>query len=223
MKIEYISIGPTCISAEILKAAGLRHCTYGFDWCRSGYYHLQQFIELPLVEFIHGFALRPSVALEQVCNPYETSSSTAELRRVENLYGFPYLYFPHRPEGTRETREYIWRCFTRLNKVIWREEVRKVFVVSDYVNKPHYGFIAEEEVVAQKLSSLVRDNRINAEIAMIRVELVGNDCSLEMDTYRLASGKCTVIRARVPQDMDSEEIRAYTYRYIGRGLATVFR
>ena len=33
----YMSLGPTCVSAEILKAGGLRTCTYGFDWFRSDF------------------------------------------------------------------------------------------------------------------------------------------------------------------------------------------
>ena len=46
-KIAFISLGPTCVAAEILKAGGLRTCTFGFDWLRSSYTMLNVFKNEP--------------------------------------------------------------------------------------------------------------------------------------------------------------------------------
>ena len=44
----YISWGPTCVPAEILKASKLRACTFGFDWFRSGSYFVEENLRMPL-------------------------------------------------------------------------------------------------------------------------------------------------------------------------------
>ena len=85
----FISLGPTCLGAEILKAGRLRDCTYGFDWVRSGGYFIFKFFEMEHELFIDKYVVDPCVPLLQNENP----ALRADLTSIRNQLT-QYMVFP---------------------------------------------------------------------------------------------------------------------------------
>ena len=103
----YISLGPTCVPAEILKAADMRSSTLGFDWFRSGDYFISEFFNSDVEEFIVQHVIKPSIALRQCQNPNMLINQTAELEVLKPNFGFNYLYNPHRSYAENTNLEYL--------------------------------------------------------------------------------------------------------------------
>lgn len=220
--IRLISIGPTCVPAEILKSAGLRFCTYGFDWCRSGFIHLMKFIELPLEEFLLSYAFRPSIALEQICNPDLHPLRTSELKQVSQPYGFAYMYYPHRPLGTDETRDYIRRSFIRLAQALKSAESQNIMILADYTNKEYSTFLDNYQEISSCIRTLFARNSIDSQLCIIRITLHADSFCIRHDIQYLQEGFCTCVNFAIPMEMDDESIRKYIYRYIGRLVSSIY-
>ena len=69
MKTIFVSLGPTCLAAEILKAGDMRSCTYGFDWVRSGSFFVKEFLNIPTSLFIEKYVKQPCIPLKQNEDP----------------------------------------------------------------------------------------------------------------------------------------------------------
>lgn len=152
-KQRYISFGPSCLSAEVLKACSLRYCTFGFDWFRSGSYHHLKFFNLELGEFLRNYVYSISFPLRQESDPSQLSNKTSEYKELKQIYGYNVLYNPHR-NYCKETYSYFERSFMRLR---YRLEGKfegfeaPTLVMTDYLNKKHYRYFDDSDMAAAYL------------------------------------------------------------------------
>jgi len=225
--VTYISLGPTCLPSEILKATGLRRCTYGFDWFRSGYIHLSFLLENPLDQFLLQHVNSPNIPLEQICDPTILPSKTSEVRHMSNMYGFPYLYNPHRNLQLSSTRDYFYRCFYRLRTILFDDNIYKLFFLADYVNKPYSTYLHSPPEIFDALTELLRANGVqNFKITILRLlldPLVDEShissythalpIDLLLDTHNTYAATC-----RINPLNDHPLLRAITYKSIGRQI-----
>ena len=152
-KQRHISFGPSCLSAEVLKACSLRYCTFGFDWFRSGSYHHLKFFNLELREFLEHYVYNISVPLRQESDPNQLSNKTSEYKELNQVYGYNVLYNPHR-KYCKETFSYFERSFRRLRYRLegkFEEFVPPTLVMSDYLNKKHYRYFDDSEMASAYL------------------------------------------------------------------------
>ena len=111
---KFISFGPNCLAADILKQSGLREATYGFDWFRSGSWHHREVLLNPLEDFLSAYVYRPSIPLYQPQDPLKNKNRTIELKARKLVYGYETLYNPHRHLYRQENHDYFKHCFVRL-------------------------------------------------------------------------------------------------------------
>jgi hypothetical protein len=151
---SYISFGPSCLSAEILRACQLRKATFGFDWFRSGSYSHSLFLKYDVDQFVNHCVIRPSLPLRQDSCVSHTNSFTSGLARRNPLYGYDVLFNPHR-DYIPSTFAYFRRSFTRLNLRLACSHMSEppVIILADYINKPHYNHIPDTEEAALFLGS----------------------------------------------------------------------
>lgn len=171
--VGYVSLGPTCLPAEILKAGKLRSCTFGFDWFRSGEYFISKFLSSSdSSRFVDNYVLNPHIPLVQTTCPDTFNSHTAEIAKAPTLYGFDYLYNPHRPLYELDTSAYFYRAFERLNSFIREPTALKHFLIADYTNKAHHTFFHDPIHVMKSLRMLLESSLITTfDITLLRLEL----------------------------------------------------
>lgn len=138
---KFISFGPSCIAAEVLKACKMREKTYGFDWFRSGSIHHKLFFKIDNESFVSNVVMRPSIYFKQEGKLSDKKNRTVELQQQRILYGYDILYNPHR-DYNREAEGYFRRAFNRIDlRMKWNEEVpRPILLMADYMNKKHYTY-----------------------------------------------------------------------------------
>lgn len=136
---NFISLGPTCIAASILRFAQLRSCSYPLDWAQSGFLTLEELLTREPVEFYLRNILTPSIHYDQEIVKGSTYHRIVDpLQR--NYYGFPYFYNPHR-SITDDNRDYFMRCISRFKKAI-AEPGMIYFVLADYPDQPGNTFLS---------------------------------------------------------------------------------
>ena len=175
---QYISFGPSCISAEILKACNLRFCTFGFDWFRSGSFHHSLFFRMNLKDFLNFQVNNISIPLRQTENPEKLSNITSEYSELKQLYGYNVLYNPHRAYNKNSFR-YYKRAFERLalrlnkNKKEFKEPT---LLMADYLNKNHYIYFNDTGKAAAYLryNCLLRFNYM-PRVKIVRFKLVEDE------------------------------------------------
>ena len=167
-----MSLGPTCVSAEILKAGGLRTCTYGFDWFRSDFIFWELLIENGLEQFLEKYVYNICIPLMQTENPEDNPNQTSEVSMVKPCYGFNYLYNPHRNYKDKSTKEYFLRCFLRTINALRNDSIIKELVLADYINKQHAVFLDEAEKNTARIQKYLKNAGIkNIRITVIRIKL----------------------------------------------------
>ena len=173
LSAAYVSLGPTCLPAEILKAGCLRTCTFGFDWFRSGEYFIRKFLSVPdPSEFVDRFVLEPHIPLAQISPPDASNSNTAAIGKAYSIYGFDYLYNPHRPLYENKTLSYFYRSFERLHRLIYDSTAVKHFFLADYKNKHNHSFLLDPVTIVSSLRTLFESSCIiNFDITLLRLEL----------------------------------------------------
>ena len=226
---EFISLGPSCIPAEILKTTGLRSCTYGFDWFRSGGYFVQKYLELPTEEFLSRYVYQPCVPMIQPIRPTAEVDSTVEAISINPIYGFNYLYNPHRDYLKDSTKEYFKRAFYRLKKTLENKQIQKNFILADYINKEGYTFLNKYETIIQFLSDVILKSNLKSieesEIFILRIQLAEEDDrqlqikkSVYEPTEKNLSIKANIFEISYPNYLDDIDIRNLTYRIIGNRI-----
>lgn len=231
-KTAFISLGPTCVPAEILKAGGLRTCTYGFDWFRSGGIYVKHFLETDIDTFLKFHVYNPSILLEQCNNPETIKNNTTELQRADPIYGYPYLYNPHRNLHSKATRDYFKRSFIRLKNAIQNESLKKEFILADYTNKLHASFLNSWERICEFLAKTICNAEVkNFSISIIRISLAMYDhdarershwkkyLTKKYNKEIMINGiKCRYFEYSIHSNLDLEEIRKHTYRLIAKQI-----
>jgi len=222
MKIAHLSLGPTCVPAELLKASHLRTCSFGFDWFRSGSFFIEEFLKQPLALFLETYVYNPCVPLRQNI-PYGTDSSflhTIEPSPIEPIYGYRYLYNPHRALSDPETRPYFYRSFNRLKDVMADGNIFKRYVLADYTNKEFAAHLHNPQALIDWFVSISQLFCLSGELYIIRMQLDSSKVfDLRVKEYSCASGvKVRLCDVSYWNDLDNEETRAYVYRKIGRSI-----
>lgn len=216
-KVCFISLGPTCVAAEILKASGLRTCTFGFDWCRSGSKHLKDFLELPLDDFLHRHVYNPNIPLTQASDPRELSTLTSEPVPLIPLYGYQYILNPHRDIREPSTLQYHKRTFGRLKRVLSLEEVRKVFVVADYADKQGARHLDNVEEIERHINDAIMHVSIkNFSLEIIRIHFFSSTSSAMLTEIHPLSRAATLNKIYLHEALDLVGFRHKMYNQIGR-------
>jgi hypothetical protein len=145
--IELISLGPWCHSALMLKEAGLRRCSYPFDWCQSGSIQHSDIMRLSPTEFYFRHIHNPSILFEhqqteEINEHGHTNGIPVQLRP---LYGYQMFWNPHRQQG--QEMDYFLRCLQRLQECCRDPNIYKVFFLADFRNKPYHIFLDPEHDV----------------------------------------------------------------------------
>lgn len=229
-KTAFISLGPTCVPAEILKSSGLRSCTYGFDWFRSGGYFVEKLLATNLDDFLYYYVYNPSIQVRQPYSPSEVPLKTVELETINPVYGFPYLYNPHRSLYDNESKAYFARAFGRLKLILRNNNVYKDFLVADYVNKNGATFLTDDSHVLQFLKQLFCSYDItNFRVTLLRLRLSNHtnlppttksqmfSLSENMHTNSLQDSPSTrSLICDFSSCLDDENVRRLTYKLVGK-------
>ena len=222
----FISLGPTCLGAEILKKGHLRNCTYGFDWVRSGGYFILRFLEIEHQLFIDKYVVNPCIPLLQNEDPSMRTDSTVNPEPIDPIYGYPYLYTPHRDYNKVETREYLNRSFSRLAKQLKRN-VKTVFLICDYVNKQGCVYLNNWEKIAEKLEYAFKNSNHyqldNFEIVFLRIKLSEHRVGFCSVKVKRITNLSTLLVVEAPLVLDEESTRRYLYNIIAKTLTHRFQ
>ena len=169
----YMSLGPTCVPAEILKSGNLRNCTYGFDWFRSDFVFWILLMENDLDTFLERYVYNICIPMRQIENPEKKGNKTGEVGKIIPFYGFNYLYNPHRNYESEKTKEYFYRCFMRTRDALENKLIIKEFVLADYTNKDSAIFLDDIECSASKIKNQLKNLGVcKFRITVIRIKLV---------------------------------------------------
>lgn len=207
--------------AELLKASHLRTCSFGFDWFRSGSFFIEEFLKRPLTLFLETYVYNPCVPLRQNI-PSGTDASlihTIEPSPIEPLYGYRYLYNPHRDLCDPETKHYFYRAFDRLKNVIVDDNILKRYVLADYTNKEFAIHLDKTPALIDWFFSISQLYRLSGELYIIRIELTSSRVfSLNVKEACMPDIKVFICDVTYWADLDNEESRAYIYQKIGRSI-----
>lgn len=222
MKTVHLSLGPTCVPAELLKASHLRTCSFGFDWFRSGSFFIEEFLKRPPLLFLERYVFNPCVPLRQN-KPSGADAAflhTIEPCPIKPLYGYSYLYNPHRDLSDPETKSYFYRAFERLRNVITDDTVFKRYILADYTNKEHASHLHEPQAIADWFSSISKLYKLSGELYIIRITLRPSRLfQLNIKEHSCMDGvKVIICNVAYWSDLDNEECRDYVYRKIGRSI-----
>lgn len=219
METSFISLGPTCVPAEILKASNLRTCSFGFDWSRSGSFHLREFLQLPLNDFLVRHVFQPNIPLFQPEDPMRQVSLTSEPLHIRPIYGYTYFLNPHRYIHSDDTKSYHLRCFRRMRTVIFAKNVKKVFVLADYQNKSHASFLHDPLLILRYLNNLfIQHNIENYILNLIRIRLIDDSPSTFDFSSNTISSHLHSHLVTFSQIYDDPAVRTHAYRLIAKRI-----
>ena len=219
MNQRFISLGPTCVAAEILRISDLRLVTYGFDWVRSGSIHLSQLMSYDINSFIETHVVVPNIRLTQIADPANSSVNTAELNKLSLVYGYEYFYAPHRKLLSANTISYHARTLSRIKDVICKSVLRKCFVLADYLNKD--GAITLQQV--EQSCSFVRGildsySCVKHDLVAIRITLLSEN-KFYFDVKNMNG--FSLLSVGFPRRLDEPIYRDKVYSLIGKKLLTL--
>lgn len=201
--------------AEILKAGNLRTCSFGFDWSRSGSFHLSEFLRLPLLDFLVRHVYHPNIPLYQSADPTNLVSQTSEPAPLKPVYGYNYFLNPHRNITSNETQNYHYRCFDRLRTVLSANEVNKVFVLADYHNKPYSEFLHEPTLILYYLDELLTEQSIhNYQLCLIKIRLNDDVNGMFNLNTHFISNNIRFHSLSMSRCLDEPIVRVHAYRLI---------
>ena len=211
----FISIGPTCVPAEILKAGQLRKCSYGFDWARSGSHHLRDFLQLNHEVFMQKHIYTPSVPLTQPVDPSTSILNTVEPEAYSPLYGYPYYYNPHRNLYLEETHDYLDRCFFRTREVFENHNRKKILILADYINKAGAIFLNKTGLISEYLDDLF-GSRKDIICLIIRMELTQSYAPEPFCLIEDRRTNVSLMKFKFCAALDDPRLRHRIYKKIGK-------
>jgi hypothetical protein len=211
--MDFVSFGPCCLGAELLKALELRSCSYGFDWCRSGSYEHKDFLRLGAKAFFHRNVVNPALRLRQSSSPHSSPTKTSEVVQIKPIYGYPYTYNPHRALNSKADLDYLARCFDRLDDRLWHAPAKPITIIlSDYTNKPGYTHFKTPHVSARYLLAAFQLYRSSTpKIRLVRYtvvqEVLQHTVALEEAPYG------DLLHVLIPEQIDNNvNLRRQYYR-----------
>ena len=124
----FISLGPSCASAGILKWSNLRRFSYPLDWSRSGSWHLEDLFNLTPEEYYIKHISTPNIQLKPKSPPGPDNHFTSSLIVPEQIYGYNYFFNPHKTPSA--LKSYSIRCLKRLSLALSRNDVYLNFLMA---------------------------------------------------------------------------------------------
>ena len=203
--MDFVSFGPCCLGAELLRALELRECSYGFDWSRSGSMEHRDFLRLGAVDFFDKHVKNPIIRMRQISSPHSTETKTAEIEPVRPIYGYPYTYNPHRSLSNKSDLNYLARCYTRLEEKLNCKNKRPLTIIlSDYTNKKGYTHFPNPTMSAQYLlSAFLLYRSISPRIRIIRYTVSENITENTVDIQKMEAGD--LVSVKIPSQIDNDK------------------
>ena len=221
---KFISFGPSCIAAEILKACNMREKTYGFDWFRSGNIHHRLFFKLENESFVSNIVMRPSIYFKQEGRLADTKNRTIELKQHKIIYGYDILYSPHR-EYNKEAENYFRRAFNRIDmRMKCNEKISEpILLMADYMNKKYYTYFKCPFKSAKYLmyNALLKYGYM-PKVVVIRFVIVGEDTWAKANIEIEESNNIKVYKIPISDRVDEcEKQRRIFYSSISEYLVNL--
>ena len=202
----YLSFGPNCLSAEILRSCQLRERTYGFDWFRSGSWHHREFLRNSTDDFLKRYVLSPNVPMVQTERPEQKDSKTVELQPKQMIYGYNILYNPHRYIYERENIEYFRRSFQRLKLALAKHDLDKTVILSDYTNKPGNHVIKNIHTSTNYLTGHLCLGTPNVRLVFCSLSIGESTESPRVDEKIIMNGiQCKIIKMIIGKKDDEDK------------------
>ena len=134
---------------------------------------------------------------------------------MQPLYGYQYLFNPHRDIRETSTRQYHKRAFERLNKVVHSDRLRKTFIVADYANKQHATFISDPILTARFIQTQLQSYDVcNYSVEVVRFWLNDNEDRhgfLKVSKISLTES-CRLNNVSISRLLDEQGLRGMMYR-----------
>ena len=165
-----------------------------------------------------------SLRLFQVEKPSPQNKETPEVAPIDPIYGFNYLYFPHRDYSLSSTLDYFQRCYFRLDTELRTFSNKKVFVLSDYINKPGSVFLHSTSNIASFLERSIKYSRFArlsevCKLVFLRIELFSSVSPLDRDiefSVQSISDMSALIIIKTRQNLDNSLNQDLLYKLIAR-------
>jgi len=130
----HVSLGPSCLSAGVLKGGNLRRFSLPLDWAQSGGGVLEDLLRLSPEQFFYAHIYYPNIRLGQAHAPSDENKNTAPLVATSSVYGYPYYYNPHRSLPSQE--DYYLRCLKRFGMIITcHDTIHLRFLLADQADR----------------------------------------------------------------------------------------
>ena len=204
----------------------MRDCTYGFDWVRSGGYFILKFLEIEHQLFIDKYVIDPCVPLLQNEDPSLRADLTVNPEPINPIYGYPYIYTPHRDYARAETKEYLTRSFARLANQLERNE-KTVFLICDYENKEGCIYLNDWKIIAGLVENAFIKSKIykmnDFQIVFVRIKLSDEKIQFCTSKARSITNLSTLLKIDAPLVLDEVSTRKDFYNIIAKILTHRFQ
>lgn len=202
---EFVSLGPWCYAAGILKACGLRHCSYPFDWCQSGSLHHSEVLTLEPTEFYYRHIHNPVQHLRYIpLTEVDSIGHThGRLEKVPTLYGYDLFYNPHRKHG--QEIGYFLRCLQRLRDLCNNPSMSVIFFLSDYIDKPGNTFLNNYHGITEiLLNNLISLTTASSYGIVLRTHV--KECLFPSYIYTMLSPRICLITELMPISLELSQL-----------------
>lgn len=140
---KFISLGPTCISASLIKGMGLKLESYPLDWAQSGSEIAKELFRLDETAFFWRHIHKPTQLLEQVIDNRilkKDELPTHGIKPIKSLFGYSWFYNPH-SEINEHDNSYYRRCLTRFKQLIGNHTQDVCCIISDQPDLASYDYL----------------------------------------------------------------------------------
>lgn len=205
-KKVFVSLGPACITADILQSIGLRRFSLPFDWARSGSLQLEELLFLSPEQFYERNIVSPNLKLVQTSIPSVHNNYTIGLSHAKSLYGFPYFYNPHRSLREIDKNYYI-RCLERFASLFLIPDLHIHFLAADIMTRPGETYFQAPVNDAlhyiadclKKKFDLVENQTLSYDLKICRIKETSAYLSSLAESYKYHNS--AVVEVEVPQQL----------------------
>lgn len=210
---SFISLGPACFTAGVLKHGGLRNCSFPLDWARSGGHLLPDLLTLGAEHFYYKYIHQPSIHYDLSELPSTKNNFTAGLKQVETKYGFPYFYNPHRIPGSG--KDYFLRCLNRFHDAITNLTVITHFLIIDQPSNIGEKYFDEPLVCLRYIDETLRRHLSpSKQFTVSLARVVKSSNLLSSSNIAVVSKSMRNLEIFVPSQLDEETIAPIVCRLI---------
>ncbi len=202
---QFISLGPWCHTAGIIKSTHFKTCSYPFDWSQTGSSHHRDIFLLPPESFYYRHIHSPArhFVYQATSSPNVHGHTNGCLVIDTPCYGYEFFYNPHRMPGLEKA--YFLRCICRFREVCQNESVTKIFIIADYTNKVHHDFLADYLAISEYISSVFASNVFGPWCLVIHRTTIVPDSTLLTSRVDTCNSKHIAVSELLPKSMHDQE------------------